>query len=119
MERVQTSPDEEFRVRSVVIKYFLEDDTMLVYEPTVENSGLQQGMRLKRQRIPKTKDGAYYLWTDLNIGVDLEIFGVKYHITQCDAFTKVQQLLSLCLMLLLFCLLGRIKCSICSSQFNI
>ncbi|XP_028253297.1 EF-hand domain-containing protein 1 [Parambassis ranga] len=87
-EDVQTSPDEQFRVRRVVIQYFLEDDTMLVYEPTVENSGLQQGMRLKRQRIPKTKNGAYYLWTDLNIGVDLEIFGVKYHITHCDAFTK-------------------------------
>lgn len=84
------SPEEEYRIRPVVIHYYLEDDTMCIIEPTVENSGIPQGKRLKRQHLPKNERGQHYQWKDLNLGMDLEVYGVKYHIIQCDAFTKVQ-----------------------------
>ncbi|XP_055014486.1 EF-hand domain-containing protein 1-like [Boleophthalmus pectinirostris] len=87
-EDVLYSPEEHYRVRSVVIYYFLEDDTMCVIEPTVENSGIPQGKRIKRQRLPKNEFGEYYTWTDLNVAMDMEVYGVKYHIVDCDAFTK-------------------------------
>ncbi|XP_034554747.1 EF-hand domain-containing protein 1 [Notolabrus celidotus] len=80
--------DEEYRVRPVVIYYYLEDDSMCIIEPVVENSGIPQGKRIKRQRLPQNKRGDHYLWKDLNLGMDLEVYGVKYHITQCDHFTK-------------------------------
>ncbi|XP_041661962.1 EF-hand domain-containing protein 1 [Cheilinus undulatus] len=82
------SPDEEYRIRPVVIYYYLEDDSMCIIEPMVENSGLPQGKRIKRQRLPKNERGDYYLWKDLNLSIDLEVYGVKYHIVQCDMFTK-------------------------------
>lgn len=88
-EGVLFSPDEAYRVRPVVIYYYLEDDSMLIYEPTVENSGIPQGKRIKRQLLPKNERGEYYQWKDLNLGMDLEVYGVKYRITQCDAFTQV------------------------------
>ncbi|XP_020570546.1 EF-hand domain-containing protein 1 isoform X4 [Oryzias latipes] len=79
---------EEYRVCPVVIYYHLEDDTMTIVEPKEENSGFEHGKRLKRQKIPKNDHGEYYLWKDLNIGMDLKVYGFTYHITQCDDFTK-------------------------------
>lgn len=29
------------------------------------------------------------MWKDLNIGIDLEIFGISYHLTDCDKATRV------------------------------
>ncbi|XP_072295484.1 EF-hand domain-containing protein 1-like [Eucyclogobius newberryi] len=87
-EDVLFSPEEHYRIRSVVMYYFLEDDTMSIIEPAVENSGIPQGKRIKRQRLPKNEFGEYYTWMDLNVAMDLEVYGVKYHITDCDAFTK-------------------------------
>ena len=37
------SPAEVFRVRPVDLYYYLEDDTIAVVEPHVENSGMPQG----------------------------------------------------------------------------
>ncbi|KAL7388932.1 hypothetical protein ABVT39_023574 [Epinephelus coioides] len=88
LENIQFSPEEECRVRPVVIYYYLEDDSMCIIEPMVENSGIPQGKRIKRQRLPKNEFGEHYQWKELNVGMDLEVYGVKYHITQCDAFTK-------------------------------
>lgn len=90
-EDVPSCPEEEYRLRPVIIYYYLEDDTMCIYEPVVENSGMPQGKRLKRQRMPKDQQGEYYRWKDLNLAIDLEMFGVKYHIIQCDGFTKVRR----------------------------
>lgn len=73
----------------MVVYYYLEDDTMSVIEPRVQNSGLSQGTRIKRQRLPKAEGGLLYTWKDLNIAIDLEVYGVKYRIVQCDTFTQV------------------------------
>ncbi|XP_039982124.1 EF-hand domain-containing protein 1 [Xiphias gladius] len=87
-EDILYSPEEAYRVRPVVIYYYLEDDSMCIIEPMVENSGIPQGKRIKRQRLPKNERGEHYQWKDLNLGMDLEVYGVKYHITHCDVFTK-------------------------------
>ena len=42
-QTVHESPKEHFRVRRVSIYYYLEDDSISVVEPHVENSGLPQG----------------------------------------------------------------------------
>ncbi|XP_062324214.1 EF-hand domain-containing protein 1 [Osmerus eperlanus] len=87
-QKVQHSPDEEYRVRPVVIYYYLEDDSMLISEPTVENSGIPQGKLIKRHRLPKNDRGDPYHWKDLNQGMDLCVYGTCYRITHCDAFTQ-------------------------------
>ncbi|XP_063352170.1 EF-hand domain-containing protein 1 [Pelmatolapia mariae] len=88
MEAILYSPEEEYRVRPVVIYYYLEDDSICIIEPTVENSGIPQGKRIKRHQLPKNERGEHYHWKDLNLGMDLDVYGVKYRITQCDTFTK-------------------------------
>ncbi|XP_068197862.1 EF-hand domain-containing protein 1 isoform X2 [Antennarius striatus] len=87
-ENVLYSPEEDRRVRPVVVYYYLEDDSMAIVEPAVENSGIPQGKRIKRQQLPKNKRGDPYRWKDLNLAVDLQVYGVNYRVTHCDAFTR-------------------------------
>ncbi|KAM9495997.1 EF-hand domain-containing protein 1 isoform 1-T2 [Clarias gariepinus] len=87
-EKVVDSPEESWRVRPVVFYYYLEDDSICVMEPEVENSGLPQGKLLRRQLLPKNENGEHYHWKNLNLGVDLCVYGTVYRITNCDGFTQ-------------------------------
>ena len=42
-ENVPEMPSEQYRIHYVDVLYFLEDDSMTIVEPKVENSGLSQG----------------------------------------------------------------------------
>ncbi|KAK0180348.1 hypothetical protein PV327_005999 [Microctonus hyperodae] len=87
-ENVFNSPSEYHRIRHVNIIYFLEDDTICVVEPPVDNAGLVQGKLVSRAKIPKNKNGKFYHWKDLNVGIDIVIYGVVYHTVNCDEFTS-------------------------------
>lgn len=87
-QSVAESPDEHFRIRQVNIIYFLEDDSITVMEPPVPNAGLDQGRLVRRAKIPKGESGRYWHWKDLNVGIDLTIYGITYHICNCDEFTE-------------------------------
>jgi len=87
-EPVVESPNENFRIRNVVMTYFLEDGTMQITEPKVENSGIwPQGPFVKRHRIPKD-DGSYYSPPDLKMGSEVTIYSRVFRIVSCDQFTK-------------------------------
>ncbi|XP_014275455.1 EF-hand domain-containing protein 1 [Halyomorpha halys] len=87
-QSVVESPDEFYRVRIVNIIYFLEDDSITVMEPKVENAGFMQGRLVKRARIPKSGMDEYWHWKDLNLGMDMDIYGIVYHICDCDQYTR-------------------------------
>lgn len=80
--------DENCRYRQVIIIYSLEDGTIQMSEPKVENSGIAQGRFLKRHLVPRA-DGMGYLGpTDFVVGEEITIYGRTYHITGCDRFTR-------------------------------
>ncbi|XP_014250322.1 EF-hand domain-containing protein 1-like [Cimex lectularius] len=85
---VPNSPDEHFRVRLVNIVYFLEDDTITVMEPPVQNAGFPQGRIVTRNRIRKPNGESFYHWKDLNTGIEIEIYGIVYHLCSCDSYTR-------------------------------
>ncbi|XP_075234707.1 EF-hand domain-containing protein 1-like [Lycorma delicatula] len=87
-QSVNESPDESFRIRLVNIIYFLEDDTITVMEPVVENAGFPQGRLIRRSRIPKSDTGDFWHWKDFNVGIDVAMFGNVLHICSCDDYTK-------------------------------
>ncbi|XP_070274534.1 EF-hand domain-containing protein 1 [Myotis yumanensis] len=87
-EDVSMSTDEHYRIRQVHIYYYLEDDSMSVMEPLVENSGIPQGKLIKRQRLPKNDRGDHYHWKDLNRGINITVYGRTFHIVDCDGFTQ-------------------------------
>lgn len=87
-QTVHESPNEFFRVRPVDIYYYLEDDSIAVIEPHVENSGMPQGKLIKRQRLPKNDRGDNWHWKDINNGMNITFYGKVFHVVDCDKFTK-------------------------------
>ncbi len=81
------SAEENSRYRHVYIMYFMEDGTLGINEPKVENSGLPQGNFLKRQKVEK-EDGTYIGPDDFQIGSEVTICGHTFHICGCDRFTR-------------------------------
>lgn len=87
-ETVTERPDENARYRHVSIMFHMEDGTMSMHEPKVENSGLAQGPFLKRQKVMR-EDGLAYLGPDdLRVGSEITLFGRSIHLTGCDRFTR-------------------------------
>ncbi|XP_063973466.1 EF-hand domain-containing family member C2-like [Diachasmimorpha longicaudata] len=82
---------ESYQIRLVTISFFLEDGTLKIVEPAISNSGLEQGVLVRRQRIPLPDPAPYRFYDilDLNIGKEPEIFGRVYKIVNCDKFTRI------------------------------
>nr|XP_012139231.1 PREDICTED: EF-hand domain-containing family member C2-like isoform X3 [Megachile rotundata] len=89
-ETVQERWKAAYQIRVVNISFFLEDATMKISEPPTSNSGLEQGVLVKRQRIPMPDPARFRFYDiiDLNIGKELEIFGRVYKVVDCDQFTR-------------------------------
>ncbi|UJR36685.1 hypothetical protein I4U23_029402 [Adineta vaga] len=85
---IYESPLESYRIRRVIIYYYLEDDTIAIYETPYKNSALNQGMRVRRHRISKNDQNEPYNWRDLNLRQNLLIYGIIYRLCDCDAFTR-------------------------------
>ena len=67
-----------------MILYHLDDDTIFINEPRVENSGLWQGQFVKRHTIPKPDGTGNYHWTDLYVGANLELYGKVFKVVDAD-----------------------------------
>lgn len=86
-EHVVEDPNENYRIRKVIIMYYLDDDTIHIMEPRVENSGIPQGVFLKRGKVPLPDGSRHYHWSDLNVGMDFAVHGRVFRIVDCDEFT--------------------------------
>lgn len=87
-ETVVESQQEHYRVRPVYVFYYLEDDTISIREPKVENAGFPQGDFLRRQRCPMDDQGNDWHWRFLNIAQDFVVYGRCFRLTNCDKFTR-------------------------------
>eukprot|EP00040_Diaphanoeca_grandis_P008748 m.46293 g.46293 ORF g.46293 m.46293 type:complete len:509 (+) comp20199_c1_seq1:172-1698(+) len=84
---VHESPIENHRVRFFKVYYYLENDTMSITEPEVENSGIPQGPFLRKQ-ILSSESGKQYKWTDLNIGMNIEVYSKVLRLYECNKSTQ-------------------------------
>jgi hypothetical protein len=73
--------------RKFIITYFLNDDSLQIYEPPTKNSGFWNGKFLERGSY-KTNDGQVIRPEHLIIGQNAKINGYLFHLTDCDDFTK-------------------------------
>lgn len=81
-EAVTESPLEQYRTRYVIIRYYLEDDTVEMREPEIRNSGMSHGGFLKRMQHP-----AITLDT-LRVGGDVHIYGRTMRVYECDDYAR-------------------------------
>ena len=84
-ESVVESRLENFRIRKLIIYYYLEDRSIMIVEPKQTNSGAPQGAFLKRQMVIK-QDGSQKPFepTDFRVGLDIGICGRSIRINDCD-----------------------------------
>ena len=87
VEPIQGSAIERWRARVVRLDYFVEDETLRVFEPREDNSGLIQGVILKRHKA-KTDEGVDVTVDTLRIGSSVSLFGVEYCIVDADKRTR-------------------------------
>jgi hypothetical protein len=88
-EAVYEDPKENYRVRSVDVYFYLEDGTMMINEPKVENSGLPHGTFVKRHRIPKQGTGGkYFTYEDLKCATTIMVYSRAFRLISCDDFTR-------------------------------
>jgi hypothetical protein len=88
-ESVVESRLENYRIRKLVVFYYLEDHSVMISEPKDMNSGAPQGVFLKRQMVIR-QDGSNspLLPQDFRVGLDVGIFGRTVRITDCDTYTR-------------------------------
>lgn len=79
---------EQYQLRRVRILFFLEDDSIVVIEPPVENSGIPQGVLIKRQKLPKSST-EYFGVRDFNLATNVTFYSKTFRIVDCDNFTRV------------------------------
>jgi hypothetical protein len=79
---------ETSRIRNVEIYFYLENDSVQIYEAVIPNSGLPQGTVLKRGVVMKPDNKQHLTIMDFNVGKDIEIYGRVYHILGCDLTTR-------------------------------
>ncbi|KAJ3323302.1 EF-hand domain-containing member C2 [Blyttiomyces sp. JEL0837] len=89
-EAVHERREEQYRVRKVNIYFYLEDDTIHVSEPKTPNSGIPQGVLIRRHRIPKkdSANGQHYIVSDLNVDKEVTFYARTFKIVGCDEFTR-------------------------------
>lgn len=89
-ETAQERLDYLYHIRQVKIFFFMEDGTIQVVEPSVNNSGIPQGTLISRQRIPFPTPWSedFYDILHFNVGKEVELYGRIYKITNCDKFTR-------------------------------
>lgn len=88
METVQESNLEKDRLRKVTLCYFLEDGTISVSEPKMDNSGFAfMGTLLKRHAIPDA-EGRTITFDGLAVGSPVSFYGRQFVLTDADKFTR-------------------------------
>jgi hypothetical protein len=82
-----TGPDRVI-IHNCILTYNLIDDSFTVMEPRQENSGLNQGCILRRQRLQKPDGSGIYTWKDIDVSGQIIIRGQVMHFTDCDEYTR-------------------------------
>ncbi|XP_033122586.1 EF-hand domain-containing family member C2-like [Anneissia japonica] len=88
-EAVHEKREEQYRIRKCKIYFYLEDDSIQVIEPLVNNSGIPQGTLIRRHRIPlpPPNDDQFYTVEHFNLNKEITFYGRTFKITECDQFT--------------------------------
>jgi hypothetical protein len=94
-ETVPENLSETVRSRKVEISYYIEDDSVEIFEPREQNSGLLQGKVLKRHQIAKPRKdplavGPNQIYTikDFYAGAVLDVYNRLYTVIDCNGSTR-------------------------------
>ena len=103
-------------IRVCKLRFHLEDDSISIVEPAFQNSGMTQGRVVRRHQVPfkqhagdegnnknifekcgnftyillgrRYMESKFVTMWDLNVGVDINIYGKVFKLVDCDHFTR-------------------------------
>jgi hypothetical protein len=81
------SSRKEQQQRRFIVKYFLTDDTLSIYEPELRNSGVVNGKFLERGAY-KSPDGVRYVLEHFVVGSELVFSSHRFQLIDADEYTK-------------------------------
>lgn len=84
----RTQLDEVDRKRKFVITWYLENDTLQVFEPPQRNGGLLAGKILARCKLRNPDTGDFFRTKDFKVGNVLNINGQRYHLDSTDEYSQ-------------------------------
>lgn len=87
-EDVLQSAIEEKRIHTCEVYFYVEDGTMEIIQTKQENSGIVQGLFLRRSKIAKPGSSRYYEIEDLKIGSQVVMYSRTFHIASCNESTR-------------------------------
>ena len=85
---LQSAIREEKRVHTCELYFYVEDGTIEIIQTKQENSGIPQGVFLRRSRVAKPGKSSYYEIDDLKIGTKVVIYSRIFHIVNCNESTR-------------------------------
>ncbi|RHY33036.1 hypothetical protein DYB32_001925 [Aphanomyces invadans] len=86
--RGRSHPPPSTTIRRLVLHYYLADASIEVCEPRVVNSGLDQGLFLRRTGLKHPSTSQPYTPSDLVVGASVSIKGRIVTLVDCDAATR-------------------------------
>lgn len=85
-EELAINPKEKKCRRKLILSYFLEDSTVKIYEPLVQNFGFDQGLFFSRQ--PVIVDKQLLSPMQIKVGEFLNIYKKQLFVYDCDIQTR-------------------------------
>lgn len=85
-ESVPESPTENWRVRRLIVRYFVDDSTVEIHDPDIRNDGIIHGKFLKRSVLPGLTRDNFLEKLRVNGVIDVHGRGVRLY--ACDDLTK-------------------------------
>jgi len=82
------NPSAEDKNRRFIIKYFMSNDTISIFEKFERNSGFIGGKFRERDRIKNPETGEFYTSKDLVVGDTIKLNCFEFEIIDVDEFTK-------------------------------
>ena len=82
---MQVQPTDE--VRQFIVSYFMNDDTIAVFEPPIRNSGILGGKFLERGIKYKPGTEEAYTYKDLYVGAEVVINDFNFALANADEYT--------------------------------
>ncbi|CAL8142221.1 unnamed protein product [Orchesella dallaii] len=89
-EPVPESDKETYRIRKVLIRFYMDDSTVDVFEPKTFDPGFTQGRLIRRHRIPlpPPADSEFYTMEHFNVGCEVEFYSKTFLICGCNEPTR-------------------------------
>jgi len=74
--------------RKFVITFYLSDDTVAIFEPPQQNSGIIGGKFLERSQMKNPETGENFAPFEFVIGECVELNKYRFRLLDCDEFTR-------------------------------